>query len=99
MYASLFLYDFSGPPGGHPDGGKAHLRVAPRGTLPLLVLRLLYCAVGARSTKYFLKGPGTERSVAGLKSVTFFWARRFSLLASVVSVVGALRGLGAFCVW
>ena len=34
---------------------------------------------------------GTERSVAGLKNVTFFWARRFYLLAIAFSVVGALR--------
>ena len=34
MYASFLLYDFSGSPGGQPEGGVGHPRVGLRVTLP-----------------------------------------------------------------
>ena len=87
---------FSGSPGGHPEGGKGHLYVSPHVILPCHVLRLLHCALGAPLTKYFITGPlGNGAVCCGtLKNVTFFCARRLSLLAPAVSVVEALRVCG-----
>ena len=62
MYASFLLYDFSGSPGGQPEGGIGHPCVGLRVTLPFHVLRLLRCVLDAPCRPPW----GAERSVARL---------------------------------
>ena len=76
VYASFLLYDFSGSPGGQPEGGFGHPCVGLRVTLPLCTLQApLGCgAIGRETLKYLLSHVFFPplRFVLGLFSLVFF---------------------------